>query len=380
MLSHSQKPHSQKRTANTRSVRHVPVAEPSNRADHDSSQVYSPIQGYSAMNDRIRRLLGTSTSMSRRRFLATTATAAAYTVLPVTALGRSQAGRRRRDINGVQVGAISYSFRALPSSAEDILGYMVRLGLGTVELMGGAAEQFAGAPEGPAWPGREASEAEQTAFREAREAYAQEARAWRLAASMDRFEALRKLYNGEGVQIDILKLGSPDWSDEEIDYAFRAARAVGARGISFEISNEAAERMGPFATKHELAVGMHNHTQVGDEGFSFDVPLSFSPYNMLNLDVGHYVAGTNESPIPIIQKYHDRITHLHLKDRKKGVNGGDNVAWGEGDTPLGEVLRLLQKEQYPMTAMIELEYPIPEDSDVLTEMAKCVAYCREVLA
>jgi sugar phosphate isomerase/epimerase len=248
--------------------------------------------------------------------------------------------------------------------------------------MGGAAEQFAGAPAPPPWPGRgrQLSEEERTKLRETREAYAEEARAWRLAASMDRFRELGKRYNDEGVSIDILKLGEPGWSDEEIDYAFEAARAVGARGISFEISDEAAQRMAPFATKHQLYVGMHNHTQAGEDGFSFDVPLSYSPYNMLNLDIGHYVAGTNESPIPVIEKYHDRITHLHLKDRKKGENGGDNVPWGEGDTPIREVLQLLQQKQYPITAMIELEYEVPEGSDVLTEVGKCVAYCRDALS
>ena len=131
-------------------------------------------------------------------------------------------------MKGVQVGAISYSFREISSDAEDILSYLVRLELDTVELMGNTAEDFAGAPEGPAWPrrGAQLSEEEQAKLRAARDAYAQEARQWRLSAPMDRFEALRKMYNDEGVQIDILKLGSPDWSDEEIDYAFRAARAV----------------------------------------------------------------------------------------------------------------------------------------------------------
>lgn len=334
------------------------------------------------MSDHIHNSLGADGKISRRRFLGTTAAAAAaFTVTPLTSFaapGRAMG----MDINGVQVGAISYSFRELPSSAEQVLGYLVQTGLDVVELMGDAAEQFAGAPEAPAWPrrGTQLTDAQRADLRSAREAYMQEVRKWRLSASMDRFESLRKLYQDSGVRIDILKLGDPRWSDEEIDYAFQAAKAVGARGISLEISNDTAKRMAPFATKHKMFVGMHNHTQVGDKDFSFDIPLSYSPYNMLNLDVGHYVAGTSESPIPIIQKYHDRITHLHLKDRKKGTNGGDNVPWGQGDTPLREVLRLLQEEKYPITAMIELEYPIPEGSDVLTEVRKCVDYCREALA
>ncbi len=318
-------------------------------------------------------------TVSRRGFLKTTA--AACGLLPVVSLGSPGLLLRTRSVADVQIGAISYSFRSLRPTAEEILNHLVSLELTTVELMGDAAEQFAGAPTGPAFPSnfREMSDDERAAFRAAREEAQAEAGKWRMSAPMDRFEALGKMYNDAGVTIDILKLGSPDWSDDAIDYAFRAAKAVGARGISFEISEEAGARMGPFATRHEMLVGMHNHTQVAAEGFSFDSPLSHSPYNMLNLDIGHYVAGLGTSPIPVIEQYHDRISHLHLKDRKTPENGGDNVSWGDGDTPIGEVLRLLRDNSYPITAMIELEYPIPEDSDVLAEMAKCAAYCRTAL-
>ncbi len=332
-------------------------------------------------NDSKQRGIG-STPTTRRQFLRTAAVGAAASLLPVQAFARTPFSSRQQPVKGVQLGAISYSFRAIPSSAEEILGYMVDLGLDTVELMGGPAERFAGAPEGPAMPAdwRSLSADERAALRAAREAVNEETSKWRLSAPMDRFEALGKMYKEAGVHIDILKLGNPRWSDAEIDYAFRAARAVGARGISFEISNEAAERMGPFATRHDMLIGMHNHTQVAEEGFSFDTPLSYGTNNMLNLDIGHYVAGLGTSPVPVIKKYHSRITHLHLKDRKSVENGAANVPWGQGDTPIGEVLRLIQKEGYPISAMIELEYEIPEGSDVLSEMAKCVAFCRDALS
>ena len=318
--------------------------------------------------------------MSRRTFLGTAAAAtAAGMFLPASTLAHGGIV----DIGGVKVGAISYSYRGLPGSAEQILEYLTSAGMDTVELMGGPAEVFAGAPAPPPFPRRrwnEISDEERQKMRAEREAYNKLVAKWRMSAPMEKFEELGAMYRNAGVEVDILKLGDYRWSDDQIDYAFRAAKAIGARGISFEISDEAAERMGPFATKHQMYVGMHNHTQVADDGFSFDKPLSYSAYNMLNLDIGHYVAGLGASPIPIIQKYHERITHLHLKDRKTPENGGDNVAWGEGNTPIAEVLRLLQKEQYPITAMIELEYEIPEGSTVLIEMEKCIAYCKGALA
>ncbi len=323
----------------------------------------------------------TSSRLSRRHFLGTAATAAAaYSLWPGAARGQAPAILKKAA--SVKIGAITYSYRSLPGSAEELLGYLKKAGMDTTELMGGPAEEFAGGPKAPSWSrvGTRMTDAERAEFQKARQEYDKEASAWRMTAGMAKFEELGKMYRDNGIEIDILKLGDPRWSDAEIDYAFRAAKAIGARGISFEISDDAAARMGPFATKHQMLIGMHNHTQVAEEGFTFDKPLSTSKYSMLNLDIGHYVAGLGTSPIPIIRKYHDRISHLHVKDRQTASNGGANLPWGQGDTPIGDVLRLLRDEQYPITAMIELEYEVPADSDVHTEMAKCVAYCRGALS
>lgn len=315
------------------------------------------------------------TSISRRRFLETTVGAAAL-VVPLSAFRPM----RPRRAAGVEIGIITYSYRQLPGGAEEILGWLTGAGLSTVELMGDVAETYAGAPAPPPFPRnfREMTDADRAAFRAAREAYATEVGAWRREASMERFEALGNMYREQGVRIDILKLGEPRWSDEEIDYAFKAAKAVGARGICFEVSKEGAERIAPFADKHEAIVALHHHTQVGAPDFSWETPLSFSPNLMINFDVGHYYAGTGKSPVEFIEQHHERISHLHLKDRNAGESGA-NLPWGQGETPLVEILHLLQREGYPIPAMIELEYEIPEDSDVLAEVQKCVDFCKKAL-
>ena len=40
----------------------------------------------------------------------------------------------------------------------------------------------------------------------------------------------------------------------------------------------------------------------------------------------------------------------------------------------------MKKEKYTFPACIELEYPVPEGSDVMKELAKCVQYCKDALA
>jgi sugar phosphate isomerase/epimerase len=279
---------------------------------------------------------------------------------------------------------ISYSYRSMPGTASDILGYIQLAGLTSVELMGDPIEQFAGAPvyTGPAQRrGDDVSEAERNAFMEARAKYTEELRKWRLSAPMSRFRELRKMYNDAGVNIDIAKLGSPNWSDEEIDYAFNVAKELGSRGITFEISIDNAKRMAPFAKKHGLYAIMHNHGQPGQPGFSFDEHLSHGESLMLNLDVGHYWGATGNHPNDVIEKYHDRIASLHIKD-KTGPNETPrdaNMPFGDGSTPLADILQLIDRNGWPITADIELEYTIPEGSDAAREVKKCVDYCNSLL-
>jgi len=167
-------------------------------------------------------------------------------------------------------------------------------------------------------------------------------------------------------------------SDEEIDFNFQIAKALGCVGITLERSEEMAKKLAPFADKHKIWVVFHNHTNNYPVMDKTDPILACGQYIGFNFDVGHYFAGTKGlSPIPVIEKYHDRIVSLHTKDR---TAEGGNLPWGQGKTPLKEILHLMRKEKWTFPADIELEYKVPEGSDSVTEVGKCVQYCREALA
>jgi sugar phosphate isomerase/epimerase len=70
---------------------------------------------------------------------------------------------------------------------------------------------------------------------------------------------------------------------------------------------------------------------------------------------------------------------VHLKDRKTPAHGADNVPWGTGDTPLKEILQVMKKEKYTFPASIEVEYTLPDGSDAVREVAKCLDFCRTAL-
>ena len=71
---------------------------------------------------------------------------------------------------------------------------------------------------------------------------------------------------------------------------------------------------------------------------------------------------------------------MHFKDRKYHQNGSENMPWGQGDTPLKQVLQLMKREQYDFPVTIELEYRVPENSTVMAEMHRCLQFCKDALA
>jgi len=288
---------------------------------------------------------------------------------------------------GVQIGAITYSFRALPGSAEETLKYCLECGIGAVELMSNVPEGYAGAPSAPAAPGGgrgQATPEQQAARRKA----AQDTKDWRLSVSMDKYKAFRKMYEGAGVKIYAFKLPPTiGMSDQEYEYIWNVGETLGANHITMELPADDAllQRVAEYAATRRLRIAFHTHGQGGDSGF--DKALAASPNTALNLDVGHYYGVNGKSPVPVIEKYHERIASIHLKDRKGPTGaaagprgGGPNMPWGQGETPLKEILQLMKKQKYKFPGSIEFEYDTPEGSDVLTEVRKCVQYCKAALA
>lgn len=286
---------------------------------------------------------------------------------------------------GVQVGLnVPYSLGNNTMSGEETLSRCVQLGVSAVELRSQPVEIFLGSP---ALTGAKTAAAAvgnapagMTPEREAaRKAAASELRAWRLGVSMKKVKEFKKLYDDAGVAIEIVKFDNYNIytvTDEEVDYAFQMAKALGARAISCEISSPDTTRLGRFADKHNLMVGYHGHETTTPE--HWEEAFAQAKHNGANLDIGHFVAGNNTSPVPFLEKHHDRITHLHIKDRK--LKGGPNMPFGQGDTPIKEVLQLLRDRKWKIQATIEFEYPVPTGSDRMAEIAKCVEYCRTCLA
>jgi sugar phosphate isomerase/epimerase len=192
---------------------------------------------------------------------------------------------------------------------------------------------------------------------------------WRLSVSMDKFKALRKMYNDAGVSIYACKLLSANMSDDELEYVFNVAEALGCTHTTLELPTDDGQlkRLGDFAMRRKIYAAYHTHAQ--GTMTAFDRAFELSRGNTANVDLGHYVAGGNVggTTLEFLQKHHARISSFHLKDRQMPANGTGNLPWGTGDTPIREILQLVQKNGWKMPGSV-------------AEVRKCVEYCRAALA
>jgi sugar phosphate isomerase/epimerase len=272
---------------------------------------------------------------------------------------RESHGAERIDsvVRGVPLGAQSYSFRDRDLDAC-LAGYRA-VGLGECELWQGHIE-----PRG--LKGAELTQ-------------------WRLEAPLRHFEQVRKKFDDAGVHLHAYNYSfRREMSDAEIERGFEMANALGVDILTASSNVSMASRVDKYAAQHRIRVGFHGHDRT-DDSDEFSTAETFaralqgvSEYICVNLDIGHFTAAGGD-PVAYLEAHHDRIVTLHLKDRKR--NHGPNLPFGQGDTPIGPVLRLLRDRGWKIYSNIEYEYGGKTGSlDTIAEMKKCFAYCKQELA
>ena len=354
--------------------------------------------------------------MNRRKFFGMSAAAlAGITLVPsltscaggekvADTTAKRDGDKPNSNFGGVHMGTITYSWRDMPGGLENLIKYCKEANVSNLELMGNDLETCLGAPASPMMnliqtaaarltpeernglmsrPGGFMSilnDDEKKQLADYNETYAK----FKNNMDWDKVEEVRKRFESENIDIHIVKTQPGESSsDEECEYAFKLAKAFGAKGVTAEMSIAAAKRCAPFAEKYDMFYCMHNHFQYATPEFAAgpDEVLAISPNIMLNYDFGHYFGSTGKSPLDFIEKYHDRIFSMHTKD-KTGPDAqtpNENQVWGQGQTPLEEVLKLVQSKYPQIYCDCELEYAVAPWSNSVKEVGTCMKFARRVL-
>lgn len=280
-------------------------------------------------------------------------------------------------VNGVRLGVQTYSFRDLPrapggDAVDTVISAMKDCELVECELWAPQIEPQSASGRGGGRRGEASAEAQK-----ARE----DLRKWRLETPLDHFRDIRKKFDAAGIAIYAFNYSpNASYTDAEIDRGFEMAHALGAQIITASTTLAVAKRIAPLAEKRNMVVAMHGHSRLDDPNEfatpdSFAAAMKMSKLFKVNLDIGHFTAA-NFDALAYIRQHHADITNLHLKDRRR--NQGDNVPWGQGETPINEVLQLLRRERWPIRAYIEYEYRGP--GTPVDEVKKCFAFAKQALA
>jgi sugar phosphate isomerase/epimerase len=294
-------------------------------------------------------------------------------------------------VNGVRIGLQSASFTYSGMGIDGIISTMKDLGLIEIDVMSEHVENYLGAPvqlpgtgrPGP-WVRRDApasgrgpngargGAAPAGGFGRGGDPVAREAlRKWRLDADLDKYRAVAKKFDDAGLKFFSYNLSFNDsYTDDEIDKGMLMTKALGTRIITASSQASIFPRLAPFLEKHDIIIGIHNHTNGPDV---FAQAMAASKNVWVNLDVGHFFA-SGYDPIAYLREHHARITNIHIKDRKK--DNGAEMPFGEGDTPLKAVLQLVKREKYDFPVCIE--YVGPDGPPV--ELKRCLDYCKAALA
>lgn len=306
--------------------------------------------------------------------------------------------RSREEQRGVRLGVCTYSFRELPRVKGDALGPVIQAmkecGASICELFSPQVEpedtvltKLLGEITKPGADGKTPSMEEMKSKYEAamgspdEREYREKLRQWRLRTPMEHFERVRQQFAGAGIEIFAYTLNfGKDFSDAELDACFEQAKTLRVKAIASSTQISMLPRLKPLAEKHQITVAVHGHSDTGspDEFSSpatFEKALELSKWFKANLDIGHFTAAGFDAAA-YIEQQHARISHLHLKDRRR--NNGPNEPFGEGDTPIVQVLQLLERKGYPIPALIEYEYA--GAGSPAEEVKKSLAYCRRAIS
>jgi len=168
-------------------------------------------------------------------------------------------------------------------------------------------------------------------------------------------------------------------SEEDVNNAFRYAKAAGMSVIVGTPSPEMLPLVDVKIKETDIRVAIHNHGP-GDNVYprpqdAYEKTAAFDSRIGLCIDIGHTLR-IGADPVESILKYGDRLYDMHLKDVTKAAPDGKTCVCGRGVIDIPGVIRALIEIGYDRIASFEYE---AEGSDPLPGAAQSVGYVRGVM-
>lgn len=166
---------------------------------------------------------------------------------------------------------------------------------------------------------------------------------------------------------------------QEVESTFNYASHAGLEMIVGVPNHDLLPLVNQQVKKHNMKLAIHNHGP-GDDLYKSpaDVYAKIKDLDKrigLCIDIGHVVR-IGQDPIPMIEKYKDRLYDMHMKDVDKAEADGTSVEIGRGVIDIAKVVQTLKKINYQGTIAFEYE---KDGDDPVIGLAESVGYVRGII-
>lgn len=163
---------------------------------------------------------------------------------------------------------------------------------------------------------------------------------------------------------------------------FEFAKRAGIRNITADPSPEAFDSLDKLVAEYDIRIAIHNHGPGARYDKIEDTANAIAGRHKLIgacVDTGHYIR-SGIDPAEAIVKLGDRVYGAHLKDdTHKGDNGSHNVVIGKANLDVVGVFKALKKVGFPADGGLSLEYE-SNPQNPIDDMKQCLAAAREAIA
>lgn len=271
-------------------------------------------------------------------------------------------------------------------SVEGLIARCRALDVSLIEVRGEAIETWLGAPvpivplEPPPSDGDGLAfglidleeEVLRDAYELAKATFDEQVRAWRTSVSLAGLEGLRRQLNDADIRIAAVSWTDLAAADATVDHACRVAKAVGTRAIVTGFPLGGVERLARAAETHQMPIGLDSSGEVSLD--QIEASLRAHAFVGAAVDIGDWIAERSATPITFLSRHASRVTHIYVRDRQR--DHGPSMPFGDGDTPIGEILAAMRTGGWPFPAIVLPDYALPAGSTGLNELRKALDYCR----
>lgn len=169
-------------------------------------------------------------------------------------------------------------------------------------------------------------------------------------------------------------------TEEDVKNAFAYAASAGLDTIIGVPNHNLLPLADEQVKKYNIKLAIHNHGP-GDDLYSsphdvFKLIRDLDKRIGLCIDVGHVVR-IGQNPVPMIEKYRDRLYDMHIKDMDKDEPEGKSIEIGRGVIDIPAIIKALRKINYQGCVAIEYE---KDGHDPVPGLAESVGFLRGVIA